>query len=70
MKREVKEYKRNGSRFPEVVILDVRDLYHGQYSVEKKVTGGYEMIYSSVSLDKCIKKAESVFAKMNQQHTA
>lgn len=56
MIREV--YGKNGD---DVVVMDVRDLFYGEYSVEILVGGcGYKMVYSNQSLDKCIAKAKQV----------
>jgi hypothetical protein len=59
MQREV--YGKNGDK---VVVLDVRDLSHGEYSVDVLLNnGGYETVYSSVSLEKCIKRAKELEAQ-------
>lgn len=58
MVREV--YGKNGDP---VVVMDVRDLFQGEYTVEVLRHGGYHMVYSSVSLDKCIAKAKSIEAQ-------
>ena len=55
MAREV--YGENGDP---VVVMDVRDLFHGEYSVEELVYGGYHMVYSSPDLEKCIAKAKEL----------
>lgn len=55
MVREV--YGKNGDN---VIIMDVRDLCHGEYSVEVLVHGGYQQVYSSRSLEKCVEKAKSL----------
>ena len=55
MVREV--YGKNGDN---VVVMDVRDLNHGEYTVEVLRYGGYHMVYSSTSLDKCIAKAKQL----------
>ena len=57
MVREV--FGKNGDP---VVVMDVRDLYHGEYTVEVLQYGGYSIVYSSTSLDKCIKKAQALDA--------
>lgn len=50
--RSVKSWDNNG-KF--IQIIDVRDIYHGQYSVEiEDGYGGLESIYASPDLDKCI----------------
>lgn len=59
MTREV--FGKNGDN---VVVMDVRDLYHGEYTVEVLVDGaGYKIVYSSTSLDKCINKARQLIRK-------
>jgi len=58
MVREV--YGKNGDP---VVVMDVRDLMHGEYTVDVLRYGGYQTVYSSTSLDKCIAKAKSIEAK-------
>lgn len=55
MVREV--YGKNGD---DVVVMDVRDLFHGEYTVEVLKYGGYEIVYSSRSLEKCIAKAKNI----------
>lgn len=55
MVREV--YGKNGD---DVVVMDVRDLCHGEYSVEVLEYGGYRQVYSSMNLEKCIAKAKSL----------
>lgn len=55
MIREV--YGKNGDT---VVVMDVRDLMHGEYTVEVLRYGGYQMVYSSPSLEKCVAKAKSL----------
>ncbi len=55
MAREV--YGKNGDP---VVVMDVRDLFHGEYSVEELVCGGYHMVFSSPDLKKCIAKAKEL----------
>lgn len=57
MVREV--YGKNGDN---VVVMDVRDLTHGDYTVDVLIYGGYQTVYSSSSLDKCIAKAEKIAA--------
>lgn len=54
--RTVKAWETANGGF--VQVYDVRDLFYGNYSVECKVTGGMNSIYSSVNLDKCIAYAE------------
>ena len=58
MVREV--YGNNGDP---VVVMDVRDLMHGEYTVDVLRYGGYQTVYSSTSLDKCIAKAKSLKTK-------
>lgn len=53
--REV--FGKNGDK---VVVMDVRDLLHGEYSVERLVYGGYQTVYTSKSLEKCIAKAKEL----------
>lgn len=53
MTREV--YGRNGDK---VVVLDVRDIFGGEYSVEVLDGCGYYSVYTSSSLEKCIAKAK------------
>ena len=55
MVREV--FGKNGDN---VIVMDVRDLFHGEYSVEVLEHGGYKMVYSSRSLEKCISKAKKL----------
>jgi len=56
--REV--YGKNGDK---VVVMDVRDLMHGEYAVDVLRYGGYQTVYSSTSLDKCIAKAKQLETK-------
>lgn len=56
MQREV--YGKNGDK---VVVMDVRGLSHGEYTVDVlRTDGGYESVYSSTSLEKCIKRAKEL----------
>lgn len=55
MTREV--YGRNGDK---VVVLDVRDICGGEYSVEVLNGCGYYSVYTSSSLEKCIAKAKQM----------
>ncbi len=55
MVREV--YGKNGD---DVVVMDVRDLMHGEYTVEVLEHGGYRMVYSSRNLEKCLAKAKAL----------
>jgi accessory colonization factor AcfC len=59
MTREV--YGKNGDR---VVVMDVRDLLHGEYAVDVLVAdgAGYQTVYSSSSLEKCIARAKRLEA--------
>ncbi len=59
MAREV--YGKNGDP---VVVMDVRDLFHGEYSVEVLEGCGYRSVYWSPDLEKCIAKAK----EMEVQH--
>ena len=62
MVREV--FGKNGD---EVIVMDVRDLMHGDYSVEVLEHGGYRMVYTSSSLDKCIAKAKAMIERRNTE---
>ncbi len=66
MVREIKEYKKPGSKYAEVVVMDARDILHGDYSVERlDETGcGYKMVWCHHDLQKCIAKAEKLFASL------
>lgn len=55
MVREV--YGKNGD---DVIVMDVRDLFHGEYTVEVLKFGGYDIVYSSRNLEKCIAKAKAM----------
>ena len=55
MVREV--FGKNGD---DVIVMDVRDLNYGEYSVEVLEYGGYETVYCSPSLEKCIAKAKGL----------
>ena len=56
MIREI--YGKNGDK---VVVLDVRDLDHGEYHVDVLLAdGGYRTVYSSINRDKCINKAKQL----------
>ena len=59
MVREV--YGKNGDK---VVVMDVRDLFHGEYTVDVLVAdgAGYQTVYSSTSLEKCIARAKRLEA--------
>lgn len=59
-RRTVKAWETNKNGY--VQVYDVRDLMHGCYSVERALQGGMDAIYSSPSLEKCIKKAEQYAA--------
>lgn len=58
MIREV--YGKNGD---DVVVMDVRDLMHGNYTVDVLKYGGYQTVYSSPDLKKCIEKAKQLEVK-------
>lgn len=60
MIREV--YGKNGDK---VVVMDVRDLMHGEYTVDVLVYGGYQTVYSSKSLDKCLARAKAMEDRMS-----
>lgn len=65
MDRTVKEFRKSQQGYPEVVVMDVRDLFYGEYSVERLVGGsGYAMVYSHTDLDKCLAKAQEIFNKI------
>lgn len=62
MNRVVKEFRKHIGGYADVVVMDVRDLFYGEYSVERLVGGnGYEMVFSHTDLDKCIAKAQEIF---------
>lgn len=43
-----------------VQVYDVRDLFHGNYSVEVEVfDGGLDLVFSSPSKDRCIEWAKA-----------
>lgn len=45
--------------------MDVRDLFYGEYSVERLVGGyGYTMVFSHRDLNKCLEKAQEIFNKI------
>lgn len=54
-----------GQNGDDVVVMDVRDLLHGEYSVEILVEGGYQSVYTHRSLDKCIEKAKKILEQKN-----
>lgn len=60
MIREV--YGKNGDK---VVVMDVRDLLHGEYAVDVLTAdgAGYQTVYSSASLEKCIARAKRIEAQ-------
>lgn len=66
MTREVVSYKKPDSVYPNIVIMDMRDVMYGDYSVERldKTGCGYEMVYSHPNLQRCIERAEKLFAGM------
>lgn len=47
-----------GQEGDSVLVMDVRDLMHGDYSVEILVDGGYKAVYFNHDLEKCIAKAK------------
>lgn len=64
MDRTVKEFRKSKHGYAEVVVMDVRDLLYGEYSVEKLVEGGYSMVFSHRDLNKCLAKAQELFDKL------
>lgn len=65
MDRVVKEFRKSAQGYAEVVVMDVRDLFYGEYSVERLVGGyGYEMVFSHHDLNRCLKKAQDIFDKI------
>ncbi len=65
MDRTVKEFRKSKHGYAEVVVMDVRDLFNGEYSVEQLVGGyGYAMVYSHRNLRKCLEKAQELFNKI------
>lgn len=60
--RTVKAWETNSGGY--VQVYDVRDLFHGNYSVERFAHGGMDSIYASTKLDKCIAYAQK-FAAAN-----
>lgn len=61
--RTVKAWVTNDQRFMQ--IIDVRDIFHWNYSVEYEIEfGGLDSIYSSSSLDRCFEFVEA-FKKHN-----
>lgn len=60
MVREV--YGKNGDK---VVVMDVRDLMHGDYAVDvlTEQGDGYRTVYTSPNLEKCIEKAKQLDGK-------
>ncbi len=66
MDRTVKEFRKSKQGYAEVVVMDVRDLFCGEYSVERLVKGGYgyEMVYSHRDLNRCLAKAQEIFNKI------
>lgn len=58
MIREV--YGKNGDK---VVVMDVRDICYGDYTVDVLLNdGGYETVFSSPRLERCIAKAKELEA--------
>ena len=65
MDRTVKEFRKTKRGSAEVVVLDVRDILCGEYSVERLVAGnGYIMVFSHRDLNKCLAKAQEIFDKI------
>ena len=65
MDRTVKEFRKSKRGYAEVVVMDVRDLFYGEYSVERLVGGyGYTMVFSHRDLNKCLAKAQEIFSKI------
>ena len=62
MIREV--YGKNGDK---VVVMDVRDLLHGEYAVDVLKYGGYQTVYTSPSLEKCIAKARQLETRYSSE---
>lgn len=62
MDRTVREFRKSEKGYAEVLVMDVRDLFHGEYSVERLVDGdGYSMVFSHRDLNKCLEKAQEIF---------
>ena len=62
MNRVVKEFRKYIGGYADVVVMDVRDLFHDEDSVERLVGGdGYVMVFSHTDLDRCIAKAQEIF---------
>ncbi len=60
--RVVKEYRKTEQGYADVVVMDVRDLFYGEYSVERLIEyGGYIMVFSHRDLNKCLEKAQEIF---------
>lgn len=52
-RRTVKAWELDNGKF--LQIIDVRDIFHNNYSVELEVfSGGLDSVYSSTQLDKCM----------------
>lgn len=64
MVREV--YGKNGDP---VRVMDVRDLFRGEYTVERLVYNGagYDMVYSSRNLEKCLAKAKEIESRLSEE---
>lgn len=61
--RTIKAWETNSGEF--LQIIDVRDIFHGNYSVEFELEpGGLDSIYSSSNLERCFDFVEE-FAKRN-----
>lgn len=55
-----------GKEFEKAWVMDVRDLMHGEYSVERKVCGGAEAVFFSPDLDKCIANAKQICEEVSE----
>lgn len=64
MDRTVKEFRKSEQGYADVVVMDVRDLFYGEYSVERLVEGGYKMVFSHRELSRCLAKAQEIFNKI------
>ena len=68
MDRTVKEFRKSKRGYAEVVVMDVRDLFYGEYSVERLVGGdGYTMVFSHRDLNKCLEKAHEIFNRIQAE---
>lgn len=65
MDRVVKEFRKSPQGYADVVVMDVRDMFYGEYSVERLIGGsGYSMVFSHRDLNKCLEKAQEIFSKI------